>query len=210
MAELGRFRTILADPPWPLKEARSRPWVMGAGGRRSRATVMPYEVMSMEAMKALPVADLAHEDCRLFMWVVPEFHRNGGGVELAKAWGFTVTNEIIWEKPNYGMGYFPRPGHEPLFVCRRGKPTWNDVPEARSTHSVQKWNVPRMRGNGGKCHSQKPDAAIDLIERVSPGPYVELFARRARFNWAYWGDQSLGTAELVTSATPTETGESNE
>jgi N6-adenosine-specific RNA methylase IME4 len=47
------------------------------------------------------------------------------------------------------------------------------------------------------AHSRKPDAWLDLIERVSPGPYVELFARRARFGWDYWGDESLGTAELV-------------
>lgn len=193
---MKRYCTICADPPWPLKGAHLRPWVMGAGGRRARATVMPYEVMSMEDMAALPIADLVADDCRLFMWVVPEFHRNGGGLALAEAWGFTVVNEIIWQKPNYGLGKFPRPGHEPLFICKRGNPKWNDVPEVSATHSVQKWNVPRMRGNGGKCHSQKPDAALDLIERVSPGPYVELFARRARFNWDVWGDESLDTAQV--------------
>jgi N6-adenosine-specific RNA methylase IME4 len=46
-------------------------------------------------------------------------------------------------------------------------------------------------------HSAKPDAFLDLVEQVSPGPYVELFARRARFGWDYWGDQSLGTAEMA-------------
>lgn len=45
-------------------------------------------------------------------------------------------------------------------------------------------------------HSRKPDAFLDIVEQVSPGPYLELFARRARFGWDYWGDQSLGTAEL--------------
>lgn len=45
-------------------------------------------------------------------------------------------------------------------------------------------------------HSAKPDAFLDMVEQVSPGPYLELFARRARFGWDYWGDQSLGTAEL--------------
>jgi N6-adenosine-specific RNA methylase IME4 len=47
-----------------------------------------------------------------------------------------------------------------------------------------------------QAHSQKPEAFLDLVERVSPGPYLEMFARRARFGWDYWGDQSLGTAEL--------------
>lgn len=45
-------------------------------------------------------------------------------------------------------------------------------------------------------HSAKPDAFLDIVEQVSPGPYVELFARRARFGWDYWGNESLGTAEM--------------
>jgi N6-adenosine-specific RNA methylase IME4 len=48
-------------------------------------------------------------------------------------------------------------------------------------------------------HSAKPDAFLDVVERVSPGPYVELFARRARFGWDYWGNESLGTARLALS-----------
>lgn len=42
-------------------------------------------------------------------------------------------------------------------------------------------------------HSAKPDAFLDIVERVSPGPYAELFSRRARFGWDYpIGDQALG------------------
>lgn len=37
------------------------------------------------------------------------------------------------------------------------------------------------------AHSAKPDAFADRIERVSPGPYVELFCRRPRFGWDSWG-----------------------
>lgn len=36
-------------------------------------------------------------------------------------------------------------------------------------------------------HSAKPDAALDLIERTSPGPRVELFARAPRLGWDSWG-----------------------
>jgi N6-adenosine-specific RNA methylase IME4 len=42
-------------------------------------------------------------------------------------------------------------------------------------------------------HSAKPEAFLDIVEQVSPGPYAELFARRARFGWDYpIGDQALG------------------
>ena len=57
-------------------------------------------------------------------------------------------------------------------------------------HNTTWWNWPVGE------HSAKPDAFLDIVEQVSPGPYVELFARRARFGWDYWGNESLGTAEL--------------
>ncbi len=40
-------------------------------------------------------------------------------------------------------------------------------------------------------HSAKPEAFLDLVEQVSPGPYLELFARRQRFGWDTWGDEAL-------------------
>lgn len=133
------------------------------------------------------------------MWATDEVYREGQAVAVARAWGFEpVGPSLIWAKDNFGTGLFPRPSHEPLLVCRtRGaKAIWTDAFEVRATHSVQRWGQGRAPGNGGKVHSAKPDAALDLIERVSPGPYVELFARRARFGWDYFGDESLGTAEM--------------
>lgn len=40
-------------------------------------------------------------------------------------------------------------------------------------------------------HSAKPEAFLDLVEQVSPGPYLELFARRQRLGWDTWGDEAL-------------------
>lgn len=184
---MKRYRTIVADPPWPLR------WSGGAGGKHRNATPMAYGLMSLEDIKALPVADLAEPDAHLFMWVTPEMYREGEGVAIARAWDFVPVDEIIWEKPNIGMGVFPRHVHEPLLICRRG-----DLPFSgpRNIRSVQRWPQRHAGNGGGKVHSAKPDAAIDLVERVSPGPYVELFARRARFGWDYWGNESLGTASL--------------
>jgi hypothetical protein len=48
----------------------------------------------------------------------------------------------------------------------------------------------------GNAHSGKPAAMQDMVEQVSPGPYVELFARRDRLGWDTWGDESLQTAEM--------------
>jgi N6-adenosine-specific RNA methylase IME4 len=47
------------------------------------------------------------------------------------------------------------------------------------------------------AHSAKPEAFLDLVERVSPGPYLELFARRARLGWDTWGNEALGGSDLL-------------
>jgi N6-adenosine-specific RNA methylase IME4 len=77
-----------------------------------------------------------------------------------------------------------------MVVCRRGNLPFS----IDNAGSVQTWKFPYE--NGARAHSRKPDGALDLIEQASPGPYLELFARRARFGWDYWGDQSLGTATM--------------
>jgi N6-adenosine-specific RNA methylase IME4 len=182
-----QFATIVADPPWPFR------WSGGAGGAHRNSTPLAYSLMSLDDIKAVDVAAVAAEAAHLFMWVTPELHRKGEGAATAEAWGFDVVDEIIWEKPNIGMGVFPRHVHEPLLIARRG-----DLPFSgpRNIRSVQKWSQRHAGNGGGKVHSAKPDAALDLIEQVSPGPYLEVFARRARFGWEYAGDGSHGTVEI--------------
>ena len=184
---MTRYRTIVADPPWPFR------WSGGAGGAHRNATPLAYSLMDLDAIKALPVGELADDEAHLFLWVTPELHRKGEGAATAEAWGFDPVDEIIWEKPNIGMGVFPRHVHEPLLVARKGKLPFTGP---RNIRSVQKWPQAHAGNGGGKLHSAKPDAALDLIEAVSPGPYLELFARRARFGWDYAGNESLGTVEI--------------
>jgi N6-adenosine-specific RNA methylase IME4 len=52
------------------------------------------------------------------------------------------------------------------------------------------WKWPRMG------HSVKPEGFLDMVERVSPAPRLELFARRDRLGWDTWGNESLGTATM--------------
>lgn len=192
---MKKYRTILADPPWKVGGdgvARSRPWA-SKGGRRGRETFFPYKTQETDWIKELPVSELAEDDAHLYLWVPARFNREGVGVDVVRAWGFECISEIVWDKLNFGLGKFPRPQHEILLVCRRGTLPFR----VNNAGSVQRWHALRAKGNGGRIHSAKPDGAQDLIEQASPGPYLELFARRARFGWDYWGDESLGTAEMV-------------
>lgn len=152
--------------------------------------------MTLEAIEALPVAVLSDDSAHLFLWVPARLNREGVGVRVARAWGFDPVSEIVWEKPNLGMGLFPRACHELLLIARRGDLAFTAPLNVRS---VQKWSQ-RYDKNGGKRHSAKPEAATDLIEQVSPGPYVELFARRQRMNWDSWGNECFNTAGFEVSA----------
>lgn len=148
--------------------------------------------MALDAIVDLPISEIAHEDANLFLWVPPKLNREGIGVRVARAWGFEVSSEIVWEKPYIGQGRFPRLCHEMILVCSRGDCTLIGPWDVRS---VQRWKGVHA-ANGSAIHSAKPDGAIDLIEQHSPGPYVELFARRHRLGWDVWGDQSANTASL--------------
>lgn len=169
------YGTIVADPPWPVDISyRARP---GRNGKAFPATPAHYSTMPVEAICALSVRDLAAENAHLYLWIPPSLNRRGIGVQVAKAWGFRIVSEFVWNKSRLGTGAFPRACHEVLLVARRGVTPFS-VP--KNIRSVQDW--PQGRG-----HSKKPPAALDLIEQASPAPYVELFCRQPRFGWDSWG-----------------------
>jgi N6-adenosine-specific RNA methylase IME4 len=185
---MTRYRTIVADPPWSYPEGwPTSPARIPAGaifdGRR---TPMNYEAMSVDDIAALPVASLAEDNAHLYLWTTNRYLFDAKRV--AEAWGFRYSQTLVWAKTPMGKG----PGGafaqnaEFILFCRRGK-----------LAHVEKQDSVWFNWNRTAKHSRKPDAMLDLVERVSPGPYVELFARRARFGWDYWGDQSLGTAEMA-------------
>lgn len=180
-----RYGTIVADPPWELKTKE-----IGVGGRRANPTEIPYEFMTLEDIKALPVAEWAADKAHLYVWTTRELFREGVAAELVRAWGFEPCGEIIWGLRNAGMGGFLGNGHEPIILGRRGGLAW---PENELPQGVEFWRQLYLKG---KVHSAKPEAFLDHVERWSPGPRLEMFARRARFGWDYYGDESLGTAAV--------------
>jgi N6-adenosine-specific RNA methylase IME4 len=76
------------------------------------------------------------------------------------------------------MGYYLRNNTEHAVFATKGKPM---VPETALISSWFQW--PRRR------HSEKPDEFFGLVEQISPGPYLELFARRRRPGWDAWGNE---------------------
>lgn len=164
-------------------------------GRGERHRVLKrdlgYATMPIAEIAALPVESIAEADAHLFLWIPDRFLIDGEGARVARAWGFEPGRLLIWAKRGYGLGTFPRPQHEALIVCKRGHLPFN----VRDVGSVQTWKF--TYEHGARVHSRKPDGATDLIERASPGPYVELFARRHRMGWDVWGNESANTVALV-------------
>ena len=170
----GKFGAILADPPWRF-EART---MDGLG----RSADNHYPTMSVEEILCLPVMNLAADDSALFLWVTSENLKSAGAVMAS--WGFDlVTTAFVWIKEGHpGLGYWTRKGAEICLLGTRGRPRRQakDVPEV----------VRAPRGQ----HSEKPAEVYERIERLVPGPYIELFARRRREGWNAWGnDPALAT-----------------
>lgn len=191
------YRTIVADPPWPFEWSGGGAYRMNGRGERHLnhkfKRGLAYPTMSIDDIAALPVSDLAHEDAHLYLWI-PDCHLiEGHGAQVVRAWGFEPGRLIVWKKSAYGLGRFPRPQHEAVIVCRRGSAPF----AIADTGSVQDWKLPYEGGR--RIHSRKPDGFLDLVERASTGPYLELFARRQRLGWDTWGNEAL---EHVSMAVP--------
>jgi N6-adenosine-specific RNA methylase IME4 len=140
--------------------------------------------MTVKEIAALPVSKMAEADAHLFLWTTNRYLRDSFAV--AEAWGFRFSQLLVWAKTPRGIGPGGTFSQSAEFILfgRRGS-----LKHLKRIDTVW-FNWTRT------AHSVKPDAFLDTVEQVSPGPYLELFARRARFGWDYWGDQSLGTAEM--------------
>lgn len=186
-----KYPCIVADPPWEIAKR------IGVGGRRRNETVVPYPMMKLEEIKALPVREWAAPKAHLYLWSTRRLFREGTAATVARAWGFEPVGEIIWGLRNAGTGGGTLTNdHEPILVCSRGGATF---PKGEPC-GVWFWKQPYVKHSSGvpmKEHSAKPPALQDLVERLSPGPYLELFARKQRLGWSTWGNEALNHLEVV-------------
>jgi N6-adenosine-specific RNA methylase IME4 len=185
---MSRYRTIVADPPWHYDGFVTQSRTPGKWSGPVREKALPYGSMTVEQIKALPVFGMAGRDCRLFLWTTNRYLP--AAFEVVEAWGFRYRQVLIWHKLDGNMGGSVAPcSAEFLLVATIGSPERC----SKAASAVITTAAPKQ-------HSRKPDAFLDLVEQVSPGPYLEMFARRARFGWDYWGDESLGTAAMPVAA----------
>jgi N6-adenosine-specific RNA methylase IME4 len=163
----ARFGTIYADPPWPYDKAPRR-----------GAAIHEYPLMPLAQLAALPVRDLAASQAHLHLWatspMLPE------AFSVLAAWGFDYKSTFVWVKPGQpGTGHYWRNSHELLLLGVRGGLT------ARQKNLRSWLEVAR------RSHSEKPERVRDLVEQLSPGPYLELFGRAAVPGWTVFGNEQV-------------------
>lgn len=174
----GRYRTIVADPPWHQRTGAPNLHAP-AGGGPSR--LVPYPTMTVEEICALPVSEMAAREAHLYLWTTNRYL--SAAYDVARAWGFNPNpgTMLVWCKAPKGRGLgegFSLATEYCLFCTRGGLKV-----QERVDRNWWLWQR--------QAHSQKPEAFLDLVEQVSPAPRLELFARRNRIGWDTWGNQAL-------------------
>jgi N6-adenosine-specific RNA methylase IME4 len=157
------YKTILADPPWDIEQ------------RGGRGASNHYNLMSLDDICGLRVNRVVAADAHLWLWVTNA--TINAGHEVMNSWGFTYRSCLTWIKPYFRLGVYLRNQTEHILLGTRGRApiqfrsqgTWFYAP-------VQE-------------HSHKPEEQYAIIERCSPGPYLELFARRKQPGWHVWGNE---------------------
>lgn len=166
-----KYRTLVVDPPWPYRERKGR-------GRAENH----YVTTPMAAIEAIPVGEWAEDDAHLYLWTTNAFMVEAH--DLARTWGFVPKTILTWVKPQIGMGRYFRNNTEHVVFAVRG-----------SLHCLRK-DVRTSFTAARARHSAKPQSFYDMVETMSPGPYLDVFNRNQRLGWDAWGFEAYTPAGL--------------
>ena len=181
------FSTILADPPWQFQNRTGK---MAPEHRR----LLRYGTMELEEILELPIPQLAAAASHLYLWIPNALIAEG--LEVMKRWGFTYKSNLVWYKVRYdggpdgrGVGFYFRNVTELVLFGVRGSMR-TLAPGRRQVN---------LFSSRKREHSRKPEELYDIIEKCSPGPYLELFARHPRPGWVQWGNEIVESKSALSS-----------
>lgn len=186
---LFSYATIVADPPWELSfgaRTHSDKGGWANGSHDGAVSDLGYPTMTVDEIAALPVRELAAKRAHLYLWTINAYLEDA--YEIARLWGFRPATLLTWCKAPMGIGFggtFAQSTEHVLFA-RRGVLT-----------AAQRVDSTWFQWPRSTTHSRKPEAFLDLVEQVSPGPYLEMFARRNRLGWDTWGNEALEHVEVA-------------
>ena len=168
-----KYSIIYADPAWRYWE----------GGQKNQS--LHYTTMTIDDICALPVKNIAADDCALFLWVTyPILH---DAFKVIEAWGFKYsTAAFVWVKKNkqqdtpfIGCGSWTRANSELCLLATKGNITRLDA------------SISQIVESPIEEHSRKPAIVRELITRlVGELPRIELFCRTPVEGWDVWGNEA--------------------
>jgi N6-adenosine-specific RNA methylase IME4 len=163
-----RYGLVYADPPWPMPT-----------GVEDRSMERHYPAMPIEAIAAMPVAEICRDNALLYLWAISTHLHDA--FHVIESWGFEYVSSMVWVKDRPGTGWWVRHQHEYLLIGRRGE--WSPPPYAMRPVSIIE--APRTK------HSVKPVEVAEMLERLWPEvPRIELFSRAPRPGWDAIGDEA--------------------
>lgn len=179
---VGPFTTIVADPPWHYRDRVNAKNVRaaieagyGVALRGRKGAEGFYQTLPTDVICSLPVEAVADENAHLYLWTTNAHMKDA--LKVVEAWGFVQKTIRTWVKPGMGMGRYYRNNTEHVLFCVRGSLPGR-VHNLKTAFAAKKAR-----------HSAKPAIFYRDVELMSPGPYVELFARTPRPGWTAWGNQ---------------------
>lgn len=182
---MKKYQIIYADPPWKqMKGGRKNKRPNSSGG------ALAYSTMSLDDIQGvLNKAGFRSDENRvMFLWTIDKYLHQAE--RMAHSLGYKLHARMIWNKvTGIPAAFTIRYGHEYLLYLYHGKllPVAKD--ERGKIHSVFTEKV--------KKHSQKPEIAFQIIERLYPDTdRLELFARQKRPGWDVWGNEVESDIEL--------------
>jgi len=167
-----KYQIIYADPPWKYN-SRANHKTRFRGGACGH-----YNLMTMDVIKALPIPELADENCALFMWCTFPYLEDQ--IKLFKHWNFKYrTLGFSWIKTNtkngrpfFGVGYYTKSNAEVCLMGMKGQ-------LKTASNSVSSCIISPRRE-----HSRKPDEVRDgIVKLFGDLPRIELFARQKVEGW---------------------------
>jgi N6-adenosine-specific RNA methylase IME4 len=180
------FPTVVADPPWASQFERA---FLNRG--------VDYQTEDDEQIVARFVeADemgVFAPNCHLYLWATDEAIYRGVGRTILERLGFRWIDFLTWDKQAIKAGYYYRQQTERLYFAVRGsQPLLRQ--DMRDLFSAP---APRDE-HGVAIHSAKPDAFYERVQECSPGPWVDLWGRKARPGWVCWGQDGIRHGEEAT------------
>lgn len=179
-------RVVLADPPWKFQRWSDKP--------NRKSPEHHYATMPTADICAFRVHELAARDCMLWMWATAPMIQDA--LQVMAAWGFGYKTMGAWAKRSprnttwaMGGGHRLRSAAEFFLIGTIGEPR---ILSKSITNLIV---APRG------LHSRKPAVQYETIERMTEGPYCELFARNTRPGWTSWGLE-VGKFDATPAAQP--------